>query len=231
MRKLRLLDLFCKAGGSSVGYARAGFDVEGVDIEAQKRYPFKFHQADALEYAAKHGHEFDLIAASPPCQEYSVTKSLKTKTYPDLVAPTRNLLREIGKPYVIENVPGAPLINPLMLCGTMFGLGVWRHRLFEIWPETIWFPPATCQHDGPVASPSHAKRNLGITCQPGFRHGYRYISVTGKQFLVADGRIAMGISWMTGRELAQAIPPAYTEWIGRQLIQINNTRMPPLWSD
>ena len=111
--KPRLLDLFCGAGGAAMGYYRAGFDVVGVDIKPQPRYQFEFHQGDALEYCAAHGYEFDVIHASPPCQAYSVTRSIHGNEYPDLVAVTRAALQATGKPWVIENVVGAPLFSPL----------------------------------------------------------------------------------------------------------------------
>jgi hypothetical protein len=140
--KPRLLDMFCGAGGCSMGYLRAGFEVTGVDLHPQPHYPFRFIQADAIAYCRKHGHEYDVIHASPPCQAYSITKNLKTAktSHPDLVAATRAALIRTRKPYVIENVPGSPLINPLMLCGSMFGLGVIRHRLFESSPPHMVRP-------------------------------------------------------------------------------------------
>lgn len=211
---MKLLDLFCGAGGAAMGYYRAGFtDITGIDIKPMKRYPFKFIQADALEYLEEHGREYDVIHASPPCQVYSITKNLKTitKTYPDLIDKIRIVLLEIGRPYVIENVVGAPLLNPLMLCGSMFGLGVIRHRLFESAPP-IWFSPASCRH-GRVLPMWWATRKKFL--EQGRQH--QFICVAGDSFLVSEGRKAMGIDWMTRKELAQAIPPAYTEFIGRQL--------------
>lgn len=211
----RLLDLFCGAGGSAMGYHRAGFEVVGVDIAPQKHYPFEFHQADALEYLAAHGHEFDAIHASPPCQGYSVASVIHRnngKVYPKLVEVVRHRLLMIGRPYVIENVPGAPLEEPLMLCGLMFGLRVFRHRLFE----TSFFN----------LSPDHITHT-------GRKIGEGYYSVAGgagrwktwgtvkrnvSKGTVAEWRQAMGIDWMTRSELTQAIPPAYTEYIGRNLI-------------
>jgi DNA (cytosine-5)-methyltransferase 1 len=126
--KPRLLDLFCGAGGCSAGYERAGFEVVGVDIEPQPNYPFEFHQADALTFPRD---GFDVIHASPPCQAFSALKHLTTREHPRLVEPARAMLRESGLPYVIENVVGAPLLSPVMLCGSGFGLDVQRHRLFE----------------------------------------------------------------------------------------------------
>src|SRR5690348_16558972 len=132
MKKPRLLDLFCGAGGCSMGYHRAGFEVVGVDIKPQKNYPFEFHQADALEFLKIHGHEFDAIHASPPCQRYSVGRHIHQSggNHPDLVHPTRSLLEATGKPWVIENVMGSPVAG-VTLCDLMFGLKVLRHRLFE----------------------------------------------------------------------------------------------------
>jgi DNA (cytosine-5)-methyltransferase 1 len=204
-----LLDTFCGAGGCTKGYQRAGFYVVGVDIEPQPHYcGDEFYQADALEFIAEHGHEYDVIHASPPCQAYSVTRSLHDNEYPDLVEPTRAVLQATGKPYVIENVPGAPLRNYVMLCGTMFGLLVIRHRLFECSPA-ILMAPRTCHHWGHVS-------NKGTFCT--FENGADFLTVTGGNFLKAEASQAMAIDWMTKADLAQAIPPAYTEWIGRQLL-------------
>ncbi len=214
-RKLRLLDLFCGAGGCSVGYHRAGFDVVGVDNRPQPHYPFEFHQADALEYCAEHWQEFDAIHASPPCQIHSRTRNLKTtrNDHVDLIPATRMALIATGRPYVIENVPGAPLINPLMLCGSMFGLGVLRHRLFECNPP-LWFPPTQCNHVGSVLPMWWKSRREALERGEKFA----YITVAGKSFLMAEAKKAMGIDWMIRSELSQAIPPVYTEWIGTQLL-------------
>lgn len=209
---MKALDLFCKAGGTSMGLHRAGFDVTGVDIEPQKRYPFEFVLADALEYVAQHGHKYDLIVAGPPCQLYSVTASLSKGGYPDLVGQTRKALQATSKPYIIENVPGAPLINPIMLCGTMFPeLRVRRHRLFECWPA-IWFPPGMCYHWGKVA-PCFGKGSYD-------KSGYDFVTVAGRGTPPKVAGPAMGIDWMIGTELTQAIPPAYTEWLGREMLRL-----------
>jgi DNA (cytosine-5)-methyltransferase 1 len=214
---MKLLDLFCCAGGAGMGYHRAGFEVVGVDINPQPRYPFEFHQADALEYLAAHGHEFDVIHASPPCQAYSTTRHTHSKKHPELVEATRAILEAIGKPYVIENVVGAPLREPLVLCGTEFDLRTTesdgrdtvlrRHRLFE---SNVWLMGAGgCQHDdtrvGGVYGGGAAKRIKG-----GRRGGYQPRTRVRREI--------MGIDWMTGKELSQAIPPAYTEFIGAQLL-------------
>jgi len=214
---MKLLDLFCGAGGCSVGYYRAGFlDITGVDISPQPHYPYRFVQADALEYVRLHGHEYDVIHASPPCQAYSVTHGLSSGKHEMLVEKTREVLIATGKPYVIENVPGAPLRNPLLLCGTMFGLDVIRHRLFECTPP-IYFPPAMCCHDGKSAQGTHLRKK-GVTRTPSRKDGFRFVTVVGNGFLVDEGRAAMGIDWMTQQELSQAIPPAYTEFIGKCLM-------------
>ena len=207
-KKWKILDLFCKAGGAGVGYNRAGFDVTGVDIEPQKRYPFEFVQDDALDYVAENGHLYDLIHASPPCQAYTkLVKGLyKDREYPDLVEATRRALKATGLPYVIENVPGAPLENPLMLCGTMFGLLTIRHRLFETNP-VIWWPPFSCAHVRKTAKQGR-KPNRET----------EYITVTGCFSDAEFGRVAMGIDWMVRAELTQAVPPAFTQWIGEQMM-------------
>lgn len=208
--RLRLLDLFCGAGGAAMGYYLAGFDVVGVDIAPQPRYPFEFHQGDALEYCAANGHEFDVIHASPPCQAYSVTKSIHRNDHPAMIEVTRDVLIAARRPYVIENVIGAPLRNPLMLCGSMFvGLRVYRHRLFECNPQ-LFVAPATCHHSFKMPASKGQYHEL---------NGDNFITCVGHNFKTADGRIAMGIDWMTRAELSQAIPPAYTEYIGRQLLQ------------
>ena len=204
---MRLLDLFCGAGGAAMGYYRAGFeDITGVDIKPQPNYPFEFVLGDALEYVMEHGAEFDLIHASPPCQKY--TKAAQQwrasgKEYPDLVAITRDMLRDTGKLYIIENVPGAPLINPVILNGAMSRLNIHRTRLFECSFEIPFF--LLPQGKKPVKMGRPVK--AGDVIQPvGHFSGVAY---AGEQ---------MEIDWMTQAELAQAIPPAYTEFIGRRIM-------------
>jgi DNA (cytosine-5)-methyltransferase 1 len=208
-----LLDLYCGAGGAGRGYADAGFEVVGVDIRPQPHYPYEFHQADAIEFLMRYGRDFDLIHASPPCQAYTRLRGLVEarwgrREYPDLIAATREALTRIGRPYIIENVPGAPLVNPVMLCGAMFGLRVYRHRLFE-----TSFPILVPPH------PPHKGRTASHRGVSSFARGASYICVAGHNFCVADARDAMGIDWMSAREIAQAIPPAYTAFIGRSYMR------------
>lgn len=192
-----------------MGYHQAGFHVVGVDKYPMKNYPFEFLQADALEILddLNFCRSFDLIHASPECQEYSVTKSLKTGQYGQDIEVVREKLKRVGKPYVIENVPGAPLKNYVLLCGSMFGLGVIRHRLFECWPE-IYFPPYACG----CGDSRSRNGKFGRPCVG------KYLTVTGHGYKAEEGRAAMGIDWMPRKTLSKAIPPAYTEWIGRQMI-------------
>ena len=211
----RLLDLFCGVGGCSVGYHRAGFDVVGVDIVAQKRYPFEFQQADALEYVAAHGHEFACIHASPPCQKFSVMKSPhNAKDHPDLIPETRQALIATGLPYVIENVPGAPLVNLLTLCGSMFGLRshrgyLRRHRHFE--SNILLLVPGPCRHEGLA---------IGV-----YGHGSAgFLGQRMRTANVEEARILMGMPWSTRDGLSQAIPPAYCEWLGSQLLAVIERR-------
>ena len=207
-----LLDLYCCAGGAAVGYWRAGFNVVGVDILPQKRYPFTFVQADALDVLrgqiANLGiRHFAVIHASPPCEHYSKTQRIQSLAYPDLIGPTRDLLAPLGIPYVIENVEDAQdeLIDPIRLCGGTFPeLRTYRHRLFE--------------SSVPLTAPPHAKHTvkqtkMGRTPKPG-----EYMHVVGNFSGVEYAREAMGISWMGRDELKEAIPPAYTEYIGKQLM-------------
>ena len=258
---LRLLDLFCGAGGAAMGYSRAGFEVVGVDLAPQPRYPFEFHQADALEYLAAHGHEFDAVHASPPCQGYSIMHNLpwlKGHEYPLLILPVRKMLEALGKPYVIENVMGARHgakgltkrgleahgLQAGWLCGTMFGLPFYRHRLFAT--NFLWLAPGHPKHMNrrrPGASLAGRAREIvfsatedsrGLESWPGRRgeagHGLTVVKRQGNggnPFRREDGGLnighavgwrlaaeAMGIDWMNRAELTQAIPPCYTEYVG-----------------
>lgn len=190
-----------------MGYHRAGFEVVGVDIKPQPRYPFEFHQADALEFAAEHGHEFDAIHASPPCQRYShCTPDRYKMNHPDLIAATRECLARIGKPYVIENVEGARghLRDPLLLCGSMFGLPIWRHRFFEIMPMfASMLPP--CDHSSIPVLISGTTR----------RKGYPRADPPAQ-----TRRDALATPWMSMVGMDEAIPPAYTEYIGLELMAL-----------
>lgn len=204
-RRPRLLDLFCSAGGAAMGYHRAGFDVVGVDIEAQPNYPFTFIQDDALEFL-RHGglgsmlEPFDAIHASPPCQHYAnVTRWRGNQAdHPALIAPTRELLQATGLPWVIENVERTPIEPHYILCGSMFGLPIRRHRWFET-SQSLHMTPRACNHQA-----------------------------TDKPFMHKQERAyadAMGCDWMTAREAREAIPPAYTEYVGGWLIGALSERL------
>jgi DNA (cytosine-5)-methyltransferase 1 len=220
----RLLDLFCGAGGAAVGYHRAGFDVVGVDIVPQPHYPFEFVQDDALVYLSERDGlhlPFDAIHASPPCQAYSslTGRWARQHLHPDLVAVTRELLQATGLPYVIENVEGAPLENPARLCGSWFGLDLHRHRLFE----TNWALMSTpCSHHWQRPRFRSLDKRQKIPAAVVGVHGH--LNYAGERELREQ---AMGIDWMTPAELVEAIPPAYTELIGHQLLQTVGPPTPP----
>lgn len=206
-----LLDLFCGAGGAGMGYHKAGFEVVGVDIKRQKNYPFEFYQGDALDFLREHGSEFDVIHASPPCQFYSRLSNPqypeRKNEHPNLIPTTRDLLKLSGRPYVIENVAGSPLENPLVLCGRDFGLKVYRHRLFESNVLLLGIPHTPHRDQTPKAG------TRGNNISP-----KGFICVASTTSNVKYARFAMGIDWMTQRELGQSIPPAFTEFIGGQLM-------------
>lgn len=240
MTRPKLLDLFCCEGGAAMGYHHAGFEVYGVDIDAQPRYPFAFHKGDALvvlrrlllgeavPFTHRDGTvewltlaDFAATHASPPCQAYSITKYTHSNTHPELIVPTRDLLEATGLPYVIENVQGAhdELRDPMLLCGSMFGLKAFdidgvrlalrRHRLFE---SNVWLMSAGgCLHDGDMVAGVYGQGRSDRRTKPqGGRGGY----TPSKPVRAA----LMGIDWATQHGLSQAIPPAYTEFIGAQLI-------------
>ncbi len=205
--KPKLLDLFCGAGGASMGYYRAGFEVEGVDNKPQPHYPFKFYQADALEFLLD---GYDAYHSSPPCQKFSSSTLKKNRDkHPDLIQPIRERFMATGKPYVIENVYKAPLNATLMLCGSMFDLDVIRHRFFETLPQ-ILFPPCTCKHIRRVARQGYAPEDAKhIWC------------ITRSAARLEGAGESMGIDWMKrdALQIAEAIPPAYTEYIGKYLME------------
>lgn len=204
--KPRLLDLFCGAGGAGMGYHRAGFEVVGVDIDPQPRYPFEFHQADAMTFPLE---GFDAIHASPPCQAFTAYRRRGAGVgdgYPNLIVDVRHRLLRTLRPYVIENVPGAPLLNPIQLCGSGVGLDVRRHRLFES-NQPLWALPCVHGWQTPRFQPATNRANLRRTVEVGVWR----IPLSAQQ-------AAMGIDWMTLEELTEAIPPAYTEHIGGQLL-------------
>jgi len=207
---MKLLDLFCGAGGASAGYAAAGFEVHGVDLKHGKRYPYTYVRADVLDVLRDENYinQFDVIHASPPCQTHSITQHLrnaqgKTTSKLDLIPETRLALLESGKPYIIENVPGSPLMNPIQLCGSSFGLKVRRHRLFE---SNMALVGSVCDH-------KLQGRPIGV-----YGSLNDEIPKGGKTAATIDeARNAMGISWAIWTELVEAIPPAYTQYLGGQL--------------
>jgi DNA (cytosine-5)-methyltransferase 1 len=227
----RLLDLYCGAGGAAMGYHRAGFEVVGVDIVDQPRYPFEFHQADAMTFSLE---GFEAIHASPPCHLYSTVGKQSAKklgtVYPDLVDPTRERLIATGAPWVIENVVGAPLRNAVTLCGSWFGLDIRRHRLFETGGfDLLLVPPCSHQWQTPRFRTLDKRRTKAVSVVAVYGTGahtaplssvvgvHGHVNYTGERELREK---AMDINWMSPYELTQAIPPAYTEWIGRQLLSV-----------
>jgi DNA (cytosine-5)-methyltransferase 1 len=222
-----LLDLFSGAGGAAVGYYRAGFDIIGVDLHPMPRYPFEFIGAEALIFledliADDMADHFDAIHASPPCQRYSPTRTMHNVRYPDVINPLRALLKKTQIPYIIENVPEAPMENPVILCGSQFDLcqewsgEFWRgdvylkrHRAFE-----VLFPvPDAGLHD-------HTRR--AVTVAGHGRMGKSDSIFKGKGFSQLK-RDVMRIGWMTENELNEAIPPAYTQYVGQHLMRYLET--------
>lgn len=216
----KCLDLFCGAGGAGEGYARAGFEVTGIDINPQPNNPHTFIQSDAIEYLLQSGHLYDFIHASPPCQKYSkATKQFRLKgyEYADLMEITRNALIRVGKPYIIENVPGAPMRKDLILRGDMFRLKVLRRRWFECSDNLLILQPSIKDKIGSVRE--------GDYCSVFGKGSYCKSSLDALpkfkiDSVVSTWKMAMGIDWMKKeKELAQAIPPAYTEYIGKEVIK------------
>lgn len=208
MSQMKLLDLFCGAGGAGYGYHLAGFDVVGVDIESQPNYPFEFHQSDALEFLELHGHEFDVIHASPPCQDHIKSFTPHIHGTGHLLEDTRRLLSNIDRCWVIENVPGAPMRADFILCGCMFGLELLQRKR---WFETSWqgftlLPPC-----------SHEKHPISVVGNGIPSKSWWYGKIKSAEYKKL-AKEAMGIDWMLHKELVQAIPPAYTKYIGGLLL-------------
>lgn len=203
--RYKLLDLYCCAGGASYGYEQAGFDVVGIDLHPQPKYRGAFVQADAIEYLKANWKEFDFIHASPPCQAYSLASMQFRKAgkeYVDLIAPTREAILETGLPYIIENVPGSPLNNPIELCGAMFGLRTYRHRLFE--SNIPLFTPAHPEHTAPNAKMGRPPKDGEFVQYVGHFSGVKMVQEM------------TGLHWLGQGELAQSIPPQYTKFLGLQ---------------
>jgi DNA (cytosine-5)-methyltransferase 1 len=208
--KPKLLDLFCGVGGASVGYDMAGFEVHGVDLKHGKRYPYKYTRADVLDVLKDEEFisQFDVIHASPPCQTHSITKHLrnaqgKSTSKVDLIPQTREDLIASGKPYIIENVMGSPLIDPIMLCGSAFGLKVRRHRIFE---SNLPLIGTKCDHKA-------QGRPIGI--YGSLRDEIPKGGKTAES--IEEARAAMEMPWAIWTELVEAIPPAYTKYLGEQI--------------
>lgn len=206
-----------------MGYSQAGFEVVGVDISPQPNFPFEFVEADALSLSSKFLRSFDVIHASPPCQSYSdlAKRNRNADAWPRLIEPVREMLKKSRRPFVIENVEGAPLVDPIVLCGTMFpGLRVIRHRLFE--------------SNVPLVAPHHGKHPLVFTHDKRKAHygmlnqDTAFVQVTGGgNCSIKNARDAMGIQWMTKNELNESIPPAYTKYLGTQIRKyIKSTQVP-----
>ncbi|MEU5412684.1 DNA cytosine methyltransferase [Streptomyces clavifer] len=206
--RLRVLDLFCCQGGAAMGYHRAGFDVTGIDLAPQPRYPFRFIQADAIDYVREHGAEFDFIHASPPCQRYSRAQKIQHRDHPDLIAPTRTALEATGRPWVIENVEEAhrELRNPVTLCAAAFGMRTYRHRLFETGGNFTFTPPRHPAHWAPLTK-------MGRPRAAG--HFAHYV---GNFSGVQEARTDMGVGWMNRDGIRECIPPAYTHHIATALL-------------
>ncbi|MGW1226093.1 SAM-dependent methyltransferase [Streptomyces sp. NPDC002530] len=203
-RALSVLDAYCCQGGASMGYRHAGFDVTGIDKDPQPRYPLTFVQGDAIEFIREHGHEFDFIHASPPCQFDSDCQRIQGRDHPDLIGPTRDALTATGRPWVMENVRGAAakLHQPVMLCGTMFGISTYRHRYFETGGGFTLPQPHHPAHTAPQAK-------MGRPIPPGW-----YGQFVGNFSGVDLARRVMGVPWMNRDGIRECIPPAYAQWIG-----------------
>lgn len=200
-----ILDACCGQGGTGMGLHRAGFDVVGIDKDPQPHYPFEFYQGDAIEFIARYGRDFHAVAAGWPCQAFTRAQKIRGNTHPDLITPGREVMIATGRPWFIENVPGAPLRDPVELCGCMFpGLGVYRER----WFEASWELPRMmhAEHVEPLTKMGRPPRD-----------GER-MHVVGNFSGADEARRRMGIDWMTRDGLREAIPPAYSEWVGRSLL-------------
>jgi DNA (cytosine-5)-methyltransferase 1 len=226
-----LLDLFCGGGGASWGYHQAGFDVIGVDSRPQPLYPFEFHQMDAMDALSRlrgdeavfEGKKVDLIHLSPPCKAHTRAKHIREaqgrqSSEPNLLTPSLRMLEDVRTPWIVENVPGAPMRKELELCGSMFGLKVRRHRWFCAHQDLFLYPPGVCDHvtQGKPVGVYHTMNDT-VQGKDNERGGYVIGGSTAKT--LEEGQEAMGIDWLTWKPLTQAIPPAYTKFIGGILMR------------
>jgi DNA (cytosine-5)-methyltransferase 1 len=220
---MKLLDLFCGVGGASVGYAQAGFEVHGVDLKHGKRYPFTYLRADVLDILKDNAfiNQFDVIHASPPCQTHSITKHLRnaqggSTSKLDLIPETRAALIASGKPYVIENVVGSPLIDPIQLCGSSFDLKVRRHRLFE---SNMDLKGSICNHKN-QGKPIGVYGSMGDQPQGLNKANGKYVYGGQVARTIQEAQNAMGMNWGIWSEIKEAIPPAFTKYLGHQLLRL-----------
>ncbi|MFF8473858.1 SAM-dependent methyltransferase [Streptomyces sp. NPDC015414] len=212
------LDLFCCQGGASAGFGRAGLAVLGVDKDPQPHYPFAFVQADAVEFLDRYGHLFDSISASPPCQAFTLAQRIQNNEHPDFITPTRTLLKELGRPWVLENVPGSPLLDPVVLCGAMFGLHTYRHRHFETGGGFAFTAPEHPEHVHPTVKMGRALKSREDYLKEGQDRGGDWYHAVGNFQNPAYVRRDLDMPWATRDGLRECIPPAYSKHIGRQLL-------------
>ncbi|MFF7290693.1 DNA cytosine methyltransferase [Streptomyces griseorubiginosus] len=216
---LRVLDPYSCQGGAAMGWYLAGFDVTGVDKDPQPRYPFTFIQGDAVEYILAHGHEYDLIAGSPPCQAHTLCQRIQGREHPRLIGPTREAMQATGRPWIIENVPeaAAELRDPITLCGASFGLHTYRHRLFEAGGGLTLAAPLHQPHLHPTVKMGRPLKTREDYLREGLdRDGDWYHAVgnfSGVPYVARD----MGVEWMSRDGIRECIPPAYTRYLGEQV--------------
>lgn len=203
---MKALDLFCGAGGASMGLYQAGFEVVGVDFQYQPNYPCKFLEDDVFNLELEWIRKFDFVWASPPCQMFTAyaRNNEHVGKYPDLIGDVRKLLKNAEVWWVIENVPGASLRNYIKLCGSSFGLDIRRHRIFE---SNFWIQPVRCRHGW---------QKPRFPCATNRNYLRKTVEIGVWRIPLETQRKAMGMDWMNRLELSQAVPPAYSKYIGEQ---------------